>query len=91
MNKKNKINLIQNKALELSMFLSLPASIALMIASDEIVSALFGYGSFDEVSVTNSANALYYFSLGLPAFAIIKVFLVFSLQIMIPKLLFIFL
>ena len=73
-NKKNKINLIQNKALELSMFLSIPATIALMIGSSEIVSALFGYGSFDEISVKNSAQALYFFSLGLPAFALIKVF-----------------
>ena len=72
--KKNKILLIQNKALELSMFLSLPATIALLIGSKEIVSALFGYGSFQEVAVENSANALYYFSLGLPAFALIKVF-----------------
>ena len=73
-NKKQKIFLIQNKALELSMFLSIPATIALMIGSNEIVSALFGYGSFDEVSVKNSAKALYFFSLGLPAFALIKVF-----------------
>jgi len=75
-NKKNKkkIDLIQNKALELSLFLSLPASIALLIASDEIISSLFGYGQFDESSVLNSAKALYYFSLGLPAFAMIKVF-----------------
>jgi putative peptidoglycan lipid II flippase len=72
--KKNKILKIQNKALELSMFLSLPASVALAIASEEIVSALFGYGSFSEDAVVNSANALYYFSLGLPAFALIKVF-----------------
>ena len=56
------------------MFLSLPASVALAIASEEIVSALFGYGSFSEDAVVNSANALYYFSLGLPAFALIKVF-----------------
>ena len=73
-NKINKINLIQNKALELSMFLSIPATVALMIGSNEIVSALFGYGSFNEVSVENSANALFFFSLGLPAFALIKVF-----------------
>ena len=74
MNKKNKISLIQNKALELSMFLSLPATIALMIGSKEIVSALFGYGSFDEVSIENTAKALYFFSFGLPAFALIKIF-----------------
>ena len=56
------------------MFLSLPASIALLIASNEIISALFGYGQFSENSVLNSAKALYFFSLGLPAFAMIKVF-----------------
>jgi len=71
---KKKIDLIQNKALELSLFLSLPASIALFIASDEIISALFGYGQFSESSALNSAKALYFFSLGLPAFAMLKVF-----------------
>ncbi len=72
--KKNKILNIQNKALEISMFLSLPASVALFIGSKEIISALFGYGSFDEEAVVNSSKALYYFGLGLPAFAFIKVF-----------------
>jgi putative peptidoglycan lipid II flippase len=73
-NKKEKINLIQNKALELSLFLSMPAAIALLIASEEIISSLFGYGSFDETSVENSAKALFYFAIGLPAFSLIKVF-----------------
>ncbi len=41
---KDKILKIQNKALELSMFLSLPASIALLVGSEEIISSLFGYG-----------------------------------------------
>ncbi len=72
--KKDKIILIQNKALELSLFLSLPASIALILGSEQIISALFGYGSFDETAVLNSSLALYYFALGLPAFALIKVF-----------------
>ena len=71
---KEKINLIQNKALELSLFLSLPAAMALLIASEEIISSLFGYGSFDELSVKNSAKALFYFAIGLPAFSLIKVF-----------------
>ena len=72
--KKDEIILIQNKALELSLFLSIPAAIALSIASEEIISALFGYGTFDEDGVKNSAKALFYFSLGLPAFSLIKVF-----------------
>ena len=72
--KKNKILLIQNKALELCLFLSLPASVALLIGSEYIISALFGYGSFTETAVQNSAKALYFFALGLPAFSLIKVF-----------------
>ena len=71
---KDEIILIQNKALELSLFLSIPATVALIIASEQIISALFGYGSFDESSVKNSAKALFYFSIGLPAFALIKIF-----------------
>ena len=72
--KKRNIILIQNKALELSMFLSIPASAALLIGSEKIISALFGYGSFSEEASYNSAKALYYFALGLPAFSLIKVF-----------------
>ena len=72
--KKDKILLIQNKALELCLFLSLPASVALLIGSEYIISALFGYGLFTETAVQNSAKALYFFALGLPAFSLIKVF-----------------
>ena len=39
---KFKISEIQNKALELSLFLSLPATFALIFASEEITSSLFG-------------------------------------------------
>jgi len=73
-NNKKKTELIQNKALELSLFLSIPATIALLIASEEIISSLFGYGSFDALSVKNSAKALFYFAIGLPAFSLIKIF-----------------
>ena len=71
---KSEIESIQNKALELSLFLSIPATVALIIASTQIVSALFGYGSFSEMSVKNSAIALYCFAFGLPAFSLIKIF-----------------
>tara|TARA_B110001452_G_scaffold19433_1_gene15657 strand:+ start:5799 stop:7328 length:1530 start_codon:yes stop_codon:yes gene_type:complete len=73
-NQRDEIMLIQNKALELCLFLSIPATIALFIASEQIISALFGYGSFDENGVKNSAKALFYFGLGLPAFSLIKIF-----------------
>ena len=47
---------------------------ALIVGSEQITSALFGYGAFDSMSVKNSAKAVFYFALGLPAFAIIKIF-----------------
>ena len=74
--KKNldRINYIQDKSLELSLFLSLPAMFALLIAPKEITSSLFGYGSFDVKSVENSSKALFYFAFGVPAFALIKIF-----------------
>ncbi len=90
-NKKEKINLIQNKALELSLFLSIPASLALLIASEEIISSLFGYGSFNELSVINSAKALFYFAMGLPHFLLLKFFQLFFSHDMIQRFLFIFL
>ena len=52
----------------------MPAAISLLIASEEITSSLFGYGSFDKLSVKKSAEALFYFALGLPAFSFIKIF-----------------
>ena len=73
-NNNKKISFIQNKSFELCLFLSLPASLALVVGSEQITSSLFGYGVFDSDSVKNSAKALFYFAFGLPAFAIIKVF-----------------
>jgi len=64
---------IQNKSLELCLLLSIPACLGLIIASEEIVSALFGYGSFSKENVALSAKALKYFGFGVPAFALIKV------------------
>ena len=64
---------IQNKSLELCLLFSLPACFGLIIASEEIVSALFGYGTFNEENVIQTAQALKYFGYGVPAFALIKV------------------
>ena len=53
--------------------MSLPASLGLILASEEIISALFGYGSFSEQDTKITAAALYYFGFGVPAFALTKV------------------
>ncbi len=68
-----KISNIQSKSIELSLLLSIPASLGLILASKEIVSALFGYGSFTIVNVNMTASALKYFGYGIPAFALIKI------------------
>ena len=49
---------IQNKSLQLSLLLSIPASLGLIIASEEIVSGLFGYGSFTFKDVELTSKAL---------------------------------
>ena len=67
------INNIQNKSLELSLLLSIPAAFGLLIASIEIVNALFGYGSFKEGDILLTAKALYFFGLGIPAFSLVKI------------------
>ena len=45
----------------------------LILASNEIVNALFGYGSFSIDDVEMTASALKYFGYGVPAFALIKI------------------
>jgi len=73
-NNSDKINDLQNRALEFCLFLSIPAAIALVLASTEIITSLFGYGSFDKVSVINTSIALTFFAFGVPAFSILKIF-----------------
>jgi len=73
-NNSDDINNLQNRALELCLFLSIPAATALVLASEEIITSLFGYGSFNSDSVTNTAIALTFFAFGVPAFSILKIF-----------------
>ena len=65
---------LQNRALELCLFLSLPAAVALVLASEQIITSLFGYGSFSYESVINTSIALTFYAFGVPAFSILKIF-----------------
>jgi putative peptidoglycan lipid II flippase len=69
-----KVNFIQNRSLELCLFLSLPATVGIFLASEQIISALYGYGFFDAESVKNTSVALLLFGIGLPAFGLIKIY-----------------
>ena len=68
-----KVSNIQNKSIQLSLLLSIPASLGLIIASEEIVNALFGYGSFTLKDVDKTSDALMYFGYGVVAFALVKI------------------
>jgi len=69
-----KVFYIQNRSIELSVFLSAPAAVGIIIGAEEIISCLFGYGSFNQESIHNTANALIIFGFGLPAFSLLKLY-----------------
>jgi len=62
-----------NRGLELSMLLTLPATMALIVIPWPIVVVLFERGLFDRTSSDATAAALAAFALGLPAFVLVKV------------------
>ena len=62
----------QNRALEISLFLTLPAAAALAIIAGPIVLVFFGRGAFDVHAVDATARALAAYAWGIPAFVIIK-------------------
>jgi putative peptidoglycan lipid II flippase len=64
----------QNRALELSMLLTVPAAVALAVIPGPIVSVLFERGKFTGSDTQAVAGALAIFALGLPAFVLQKVF-----------------
>ena len=63
----------QNRAIELVLVLTLPATAALMVSATPIIRALLQHGAFNPADTLASAHALAAFSLGLPAYILIKV------------------
>ena len=63
----------QNRAIELALFLSLPAAIALCIAATPLIRGLLQHGEFTPAETIGSASALAVFALGVPAYVLIKV------------------
>ena len=70
----SKISNIQNKSIQLSLLFSMPASLGLIIASEQIINGLFGYGSFTLRDVEMTSIALKFFGYGVIAFAFVKNF-----------------
>jgi putative peptidoglycan lipid II flippase len=63
----------QNRALEFALFLALPAATALVVAAHPLLVALFQQGRFTADDAKAAAVALQAFSLGLPAYILVKV------------------
>ena len=63
----------QNRAIELVLILTLPAAAALTVSAVPMIRALLEHGRFLPADTIATANALAAFSLGLPAYVLIKV------------------
>lgn len=63
----------QNRGMELALFLTLPAMVALIVAAEPIVRGLFQYGHFSPADTVKCAWALAGFSIGLPSYVLVKV------------------
>ena len=62
-----------NRAIEVSLALTLPAALALAVAGRPIMAVLFGRGAFDAQAALLSSQSLAAYALGLPAFVLLKV------------------
>jgi len=63
----------QNRGVELALFLTLPATVAFVFASEPIVRGLFQHGHFTAIDSIRCSWALSAFSLGLPSYVLVKV------------------
>ena len=63
----------QNRGMELALFLTLPATVALIVCGQPIVAALFQHGAFSSEDTIATAQALAAFSIGLPSYILVKV------------------
>ncbi|VBB68945.1 Proposed peptidoglycan lipid II flippase MurJ [invertebrate metagenome] len=63
----------QNRAIEFALLLTVPATVALIVLAEPIVSTLFERGAFGATERTATATTLVAFSVGLPAYVLNKV------------------
>jgi len=63
----------QNRAMELALLLSFPAAVALVVSATPLIRGVFQHGAFTAADTMGTAGALAAFSLGVPAYVMIKV------------------
>jgi putative peptidoglycan lipid II flippase len=62
-----------NFATRIILFITLPATVGLVLLRKEIIEVLFQHGGFDAASTALTAWALPFFAVGLSAFAMVKI------------------
>ena len=67
-------NNIINRSTEFALFLTLPATCALLIIPYPIITILFERGAFTSSDAINTSKALFVYAIGLPAFVFQKIF-----------------
>ena len=72
-NEKKKAFYTQNRAIEFSLILAIPASIAIFIIAAPIISSFFERGEFSVTDKILSAKALQAFAIGIPAYVLVKI------------------
>ncbi len=63
----------QNRAMELALFLSLPAAVALCVSAVPLIRGLLQHGAFTAADTIGASGALAAFAIGVPAYVLIKV------------------
>jgi len=63
-----------NYSIRFAIFTLFPAATGLMVIGLPIVKLLFEHGKFDSLGSVMTNDALFYYSLGLPAYAVVKIF-----------------
>jgi len=62
-----------NRGIEISLFFTLPAAVALYVIPDFLISGIYQRGAFTSETTLQVAKALRWFAFGLPAFVLLKV------------------
>lgn len=65
---------VQNNVIKLSLILSLPCAIGIMIFSQEFINLIYERGAFDSIATQKVSSVLFWFAFGLPAFILVKIF-----------------
>ena len=73
-NKSDEAQHCQNRAIEFSLLITLPAMIGLFFLSEDLVRVMFEHGKFDSTATQSVAYTIIGFSTGLPAYILAKIF-----------------